>query len=236
MPTDRVLSDQETHRLLMDVIRRPGKNKLLVCTKTDVMPLNTAAKDVSLKIADRIEHEKLEHIYKKKKAENLRLSKEAKTAHGNELIAIEQAQDDHQKELRLWEALLLHSLVKMRKEKITTAIAKKYGPLSDNARTLRVCHVSSRHYEMHLDGYTAQEVPLPLEATGIPDLRTFLSSITAGEKLEVLEYHCSGNLRSAISSLDGWSHRSALAQRDEIRKLVEKPSNVFPPFLIVHLP
>ena len=211
----------------MDVIRKPGKTKLLVCTKVDIMPLNTAAKDVSTKTAARLEHGRLEHLYKKMKAENLKLAKQAKTAKRKKLMDLEQNQTEHQRELRLWEALVVHSLVKMRKEKITSAILEKYVPLSDRARTLRVCHVSNRHYEMHLDGYTELEIPLPLKATGIPDLRDLLSAITVNEKLEILEYHCTGNLRSAISSLDGWSHQSALDQRDEIRKLVVKPSKVF---------
>ena len=121
---------------------------------------------------------------------------------------------------------VLESLVNMRNAKVKRSIKEKYKEISENARTLAICFVSNRDYQMHLEGYTSSQIPLPVPTTGVPKLRYTLSSIPADGKLLALEHYYKGVLRSVIDSMAIWSTQSTFERQKELRKVVEKPKRV----------
>lgn len=114
----------------------------------------------------------------------------------------------------------------MRNKKVGTAIRKKYQAMTSDFSWLPIFYVSNKDYEMHKTGYDEEEIPLPLDMTGIKQMRFLISTLPAERRQNVLSHHWKGNLMSVIGSLEAWSSQSALKKREELRSVVEKPSKV----------
>lgn len=114
----------------------------------------------------------------------------------------------------------------MRNTKVATAVRKKYQAMTDDRSWLSIFHVSNKDYEMHKIGYDEDEIPLPLDMTGIKQMRFLISTLPAERRQNVLFHHWRGNLTSVVDSLNAWSSPSSLQKRAELREMVGKPGKV----------
>lgn len=114
----------------------------------------------------------------------------------------------------------------MRSQKVSVAMRKKYKSGTSDIHTLNIMCVSNQDYSMHKDGYDEEDIPMPIDSTGIPSLRFKLSALPADIRLDVLRQYVKGTVPELISSLDVWSHRSTNHRRLELREVVDKPRKV----------
>ena len=115
------------------------------------------------------------------------------------------------------------ALVRMRNCKVTLALRRKYQGVTPEACNLRINCVSNLHYEHHVNGYNRDFLPLPIETTGIPALRTELLALPAPGKLSALQHHWNGRLMGTIASMNNYSCQT-VNQRQEKLKLVVQQS------------
>lgn len=128
----------------------------------------------------------------------------------------------------LHSARRIELLIKMRNEKIKSTMHKKYRRITSDPKILAIACVSNAHYALHTcpDGYDAGAIPISIQSTGIPDLRTSLFRFTANSRLDVLRQHLHGILPDMIGSLEVWSSKSATKRRLELREIAGKPREV----------
>ena len=118
------------------------------------------------------------------------------------------------------------ALVRMRNRRVTLELHSKYQSVTPEARNLRINCVSNRHYEHHLVGYNRDFLPLPIETTGIPALRSELLELPAPGKLAVLQRHWKGNLIGTITSIKNYSRQCANQRQEELKIVVKKSYKV----------
>ena len=114
----------------------------------------------------------------------------------------------------------------MRNHKVTLELHRKYQGLTPEARNLRIYCVSNLHYEHHVIGYNRDFLPLPIETTGIPALRTELLALPAPGKLSVLQHHWKGNLIGTITSMKNYSRQTIIQRQEELKTVVQKSYEV----------
>lgn len=114
----------------------------------------------------------------------------------------------------------------MRNARITSTIRKNYRQTTSDSKPLEVACVSNAHYAVHINGYDAEAIPISIHSTGIPNLRTSLSWLTAKSKLYVLQQYRYGVLPDIIGSIEIWSSKSATKRRSELRQIAGKPREV----------
>ena len=114
----------------------------------------------------------------------------------------------------------------MRNKKVEGKIRQKYEVSKANQYALKMHFVSSRHYERHKEGYDDFAPPISLALTGIPNLRSFLSTFPALGRFNVLETHIKGIVPSLIQSMELWSSQTDEARQEQIREVVIKPRKV----------
>lgn len=114
----------------------------------------------------------------------------------------------------------------MRNQKVRPDISKKYKNLAPEGHKLRIVCVSSSQYEMHVEGYDKDALPIPLETTGIPGLRRELSELPAQAKLDARSHHLNSGLRNTICSLANYSTQPAMHRQKDLKKLVGKSFEV----------
>lgn len=114
----------------------------------------------------------------------------------------------------------------MRNKKVGTAIRKKYQAMTNDFSWFPIFYVSNKDYEIHKTGYDEEEIPLPLDMTGIKQMRFLMSTLPAERRQNALCHHWRGNLMSVIGSLEAWSSQSAIQKLAELRLIVEKPGKV----------
>ncbi|KAI4253029.1 MAG: hypothetical protein LQ352_003952 [Teloschistes flavicans] len=79
-------------------------------------------------------------------------------------------------------------------------------------------------YEVNAAGYNEEDaLPVSVDATGIPQLRSLMLELPAKERLDALKTYCWGHLPSLISSMESWSVQATIARRLELREVVAKP-------------
>ena len=118
------------------------------------------------------------------------------------------------------------ALVRMRNHKVTLELRRKYEGVTPEARNLRINCVSNLHYEHHMNGYNRDFLPVPIETTGIPALRTELLTLPAPGKLSVLQHHWKGNRMGTITSMRNYSSQSANQRQEELKTVVQKSYEV----------
>ena len=111
----------------------------------------------------------------------------------------------------------------MRNDKVRNRTLERY---KDKGSALDVLFVSSHHYQRHKDGFGEGSIPLSLGLTGIPRLRSLLSSFPASSRFNVLEAHINGTLPSLIHSMEIWSSQSEKVLREQVREVVVRPKKV----------
>ena len=114
----------------------------------------------------------------------------------------------------------------MRNRKVTLELQRKYQGITPKARNLRIYCVSNLHYEHHVIGYNRDFLPLPIETTGIPALRTELLALPASDKLSVLQHHWKGNLVGTITSMNNYSRQTVNQRQEELKIVVQKSYEV----------
>lgn len=114
----------------------------------------------------------------------------------------------------------------MRNRKVGKAMQTKHRGTGIAAEPLKVWCVSSLAYSKNANGYDEEDIPISIEATGIPHLRAFMLRIPAEEKLDVLIRHVRGHLSSLISSMESFSVQSTTHRRLELREVVARPRKV----------
>ena len=75
-------------------------------------------------------------------------------------------------------------------------------------------------------GYNRDFLPLPIETTGIPALRSELLALLASGKLSVLQHHWKGSLMGTIASMKNYSSQSAIQRQAELKDVVQKSFEV----------
>ena len=118
------------------------------------------------------------------------------------------------------------ALVRMRNRKVTLELRRKYQGVTPEARNLRINCVSNLHYEHHVIGYNRDFLPLPLETTGIPALRTELLTLPAPGKLSVLQRHWKRSLMGTIASMKNYSRQTVNQRQEELKIVVQKSYEV----------
>ena len=93
----------------------------------------------------------------------------------------------------------------MRNRKVTFDLRREYQGVTPEARNLQIHCVSNFHYEHHVMGYSRDFLPLPIETTGIPALRSELLALPAAGKLSVLQHYWKGSLIGTIASMENYS-------------------------------
>ena len=114
----------------------------------------------------------------------------------------------------------------MRNRKVTLGLRRKYERVTPEARNLRIHCVSNSHYEHHVIGYNRDMLPLPIETTGIPTLRTELLTLPAPGKLSALQHHWKGSLMGTITSMRNYSSQSVNQRQEELKTVVQKSYEV----------
>ena len=114
----------------------------------------------------------------------------------------------------------------MRNAKIRSVMRKRYSQITPDVKPLHVICVSNQHYRHHLEGYDADSIPISIQSTGIPELRSLLLTLPAGSKLNVLSQYRYGILPDIISSIEMWASKSATKRRSELRLIAAKPREV----------
>ena len=118
------------------------------------------------------------------------------------------------------------ALVRMRNRRVTLELRRKYQGITPEARNLRISCVSSLHYEIHVVGYNRDFLPLPIETTGIPGLRTDLLALPAAGKLSVLQHHWKGSLMGTVASMKNYSRQTVNQRQEELKVVVQKSYEV----------
>ena len=118
------------------------------------------------------------------------------------------------------------ALVGIRNENVITAMREKYASLTGDARKLTMFCISNLHYGMHVEGYDEENIPISLELTGIPAVRIWASRFPVVSKLKALKQHCKFVLPGLINSIELWTDKSALENREDLRSKISKPSKV----------
>ena len=104
---------------------------------------------------------------------------------------------------------------------------QKYKTLTQDNTPLVVLTVSNSDYIKHMEGYElSNEIPISVQATGIPHVRYRLSRLPARSRLDTLKQYCHGTVEDLIGSLRNWAHRSTIERRVELQELVIKPRTV----------
>ena len=75
-------------------------------------------------------------------------------------------------------------------------------------------------------GYNREFLPLPIETTGIPALRSELLALPAPDKLSVLQLYWKGSLMGMIASMKNYSRQSANQRQEELKTVVKKSYQV----------
>ncbi len=118
------------------------------------------------------------------------------------------------------------ALVRMRNHKVIIALRRKYQDVTPEARNLRINCVSNLHYEHHVIGYNRDFLPLPIETTGVPALRSELLALPAPGKLSVLQHHLKGSLMGTIASMKSYSSQFVNHRQEELKIVVQKSYEV----------
>ena len=104
---------------------------------------------------------------------------------------------------------------------------QKYKTLTQDSTPLVVFTVSNSDYIKHMEGYElSNEIPISVQATGIPDVRYRLSQLPARSRLDTLKQYCHGTVEDMVGSLRNWAHQSTIERRVELQELVMKPRTV----------
>ena len=113
----------------------------------------------------------------------------------------------------------------MRNAKVTHGLHKNYRELTKSSNVLTVKCVSSDHYETNKYGFEDDEIPLSVDATGIPNLRHLFSGFPAASKRETFDKHLNW-VRDTFASMGIWGSKPSKLLCEEIREVVAKPLEV----------
>ena len=106
-------------------------------------------------------------------------------------------------------------------------MSQKYKTLTQDNTPLVVLTVSNSDYIKHVEGYElSNEIPISVQATGIPFVRYRLSKLPARPRLDALKHYCHGTVEDLVGSLRNWAHQSTIERRVELQELVMKPRTV----------
>ncbi|KAL8651588.1 MAG: hypothetical protein Q9210_003171 [Variospora velana] len=213
-PVARVQTDNLVDRRIMEYIHKFGSQVALICTKTDDVPLHAKSQEFSATARASWEHKELLRVYEKMTVNKAHLAGKKKAAKGK-------AKRDLEREYK--ELIMKESIILMRNRKVEIAMAARYRGTDAEAQPLKSWFVSSKEYQTNASGFDQEEIPVSIEATGLPQLRAFMLRMPAEHRLDVLKVYCWGHLPSLIGSMEMWSIQSHAHRRIELREVVAKP-------------
>ncbi|KAL9596174.1 MAG: hypothetical protein Q9179_004711 [Wetmoreana sp. 5 TL-2023] len=234
-PIARVQTDNLVDRRLSEYMRRFGSRVALACTKTDDVPGNACPQGFSATDQATWEYTNLSRAFEQMGIYRTKLVKEKNAAKGTLKANLGEELNALRYITKLssfiigaymgpaYAAGLHESILVMRNRKVESAMRMKYNEENPPVENLNIYCVSSAAYELNAKGYNDEDIPVSVNATGIPKLRAFMARVAAEEKLNVLQNHCSGHLPSMMSSLESWSLRLTMDRRREMRRVVAKP-------------
>ncbi|KAL8829118.1 MAG: hypothetical protein Q9170_006308 [Blastenia crenularia] len=216
-PIARVQTDNLVDKRIYDYRQKFGTKVAL-----DV-PSNAKPQDFSAKPQASWEHQQLSRTYEDMGRRKTELSIKKRTANGKEKATLSQELNDISLRRKICHTFLKESVVTMRNRKVESVMATKYCKTDTASESLKVWCVSSTDYQVNTRGYDDEQIPMSVNATGIPRLRAFLLRMPAEQKLEVLKMYSQAHLPSLIRSIDMWTVQSNDIRRNELREVAAKP-------------
>ncbi|KAL9585820.1 MAG: hypothetical protein Q9212_001298 [Teloschistes hypoglaucus] len=213
-PIARVQTDKLVDQRIAEYITRFGPRVSLICTKSDDVAAIVDPEDFSATNHAISEYTHLLRIYEEMGSARTDLLSRKKAAVGKAKAGLG---------LDLNNLTLRESVLKMRNRKVERAMRDRHQEADSVNGPLRIVCVSSMAYEVNALGYSEDVIPVSVESTGIPQLRSVISGLPARERLSVLQLYCWGHLKSLISSMESWTVQSTIARRLELREVVAKP-------------
>lgn len=114
----------------------------------------------------------------------------------------------------------------MRNRKVVRSMRDIYRGIASGPNPLDIFCVSNSHYTMHKTGYDEEGIPLSIDVTGVPTIRSMLSTLPAAARLRVLEQHIEGVLKEFVNSMELWSLQATNHRRLELKEIVARPGKV----------
>ncbi|KAL8640970.1 MAG: hypothetical protein Q9228_002174 [Teloschistes exilis] len=213
-PIARVQTDNLVDQRIAEYITRFGPRVSLICTKTDDVAAIVDPEDFSATNHAISEYRHLLRIYEDMGEARIDLLNRKRAAVGK--IKTELGSE-------LNDLTLRESVLKMRNRKVERAMRDRHQEPNSVDEPLRIVCISSMAYEVNAQGYSEEAIPVSLEATGIPQLRSVILGFPARERFDALQVYCWGHLPSLISSMESWTVQSTIARRLELREVVAKP-------------
>ncbi|KAM0805279.1 hypothetical protein BDR22DRAFT_969026 [Usnea florida] len=223
-PIARIQTDNLVQRRLGEIHRLFGHRKGLLCSKIDDVNAKQKPSDLDATPEATEEHERLSEAHDRICNEKSLLTSMKKQARGKEKKTFSQKIGALELNKRIYSALLREGLIQMRNQKVTMIMRQKYKTLTQDNTPLVVFTVSNSDYIKHMEGYElSNEIPISVQATGIPDVRYRLSQLPARSRLDTLKQYCHGTVEDMVGSLRNWAHQSTIERRVELQELVMKP-------------
>ncbi|KAL9588376.1 MAG: hypothetical protein Q9203_002813 [Teloschistes exilis] len=207
-------TDNLVDQRIAEYITRFGPRVSLICTKTDDVAAIVDPEDFSATNHAISEYTHLLRIYEDMGEARIDLLNRKRAAVGK--IKTELGSE-------LNDLTLRESVLKMRNRKVERAMRDRHQEPNSVDEPLRIVCISSMAYEVNAQGYSEEAIPVSLEATGIPQLRSVILGFPARERFDALQVYCWGHLPSLISSMESWTVQSTIARRLELREVVAKP-------------
>ncbi|KAL0253313.1 hypothetical protein SLS55_010286 [Diplodia seriata] len=226
---ERVETDANTHRYLIDAFRRKrGANVLLVATGSESVNTKPHYLNKRISMAAPVDAANLTTLKGQlemtaldlqKIQKELRIANRDRDRDAVESLAEEERVLEFQ-ELSLG-AKLSEYCVHMRNTKVSHTVGKKYFDLTKDPLPLPIFCVSNTEYAVHTNGYKRKDMPkMSVGATGIPALRAFLHGLPATRNFHAFQHHRKLVLPSLLNNLEMTCSQTKLMRRDELQEII----------------
>ncbi|KAF2116374.1 hypothetical protein BDV96DRAFT_51219 [Lophiotrema nucula] len=214
------------HHILDTFYRKRGGSVTLVITKADDVKHESGGR-VSYNIQEQEYLSSLDEYDKEVKEElknNGRLSK------GSEMSSNPDFLKEIMKKDKLYRFLSHHAksrrkqiLVAARNRKVTKSLQEWYISKTKDSRGLPVFCVSNSVHMEHIVGFLDKQPPiLPIDETGITQLRSYLFALPAkAGKADTLKYHCDVRIRTLLDAMAmSCAGTKAMMKREHLIKAI----------------
>ncbi|OJD34166.1 tat pathway signal sequence [Diplodia corticola] len=226
---DRVETDADTHRYLIDAFRRKrGASVLMVATGSDSVNIRPTQLMKRISAANAVDAANLTTLKEQFDMSDLELKNITKEMNAARSRRDRDAVEDLSERKGIFElqkasleASISEYCIKMRNLKVTRKVREKYLELTKDPVSLPMFCVSNSEYATHALGYDKKYPPkMSVSVTGIPDLRAYLYALPALRKLRAFEHHRKVVLPSLLNNLEMTCSQTKLMRRDELQKIL----------------
>ncbi|KAL1640220.1 hypothetical protein SLS58_007171 [Diplodia intermedia] len=217
---DRVETDADTHKYLIDAFRRKrGASVLMVATGSDSVNIRPTQLSKRISTADAVDAANLTTLKEQLDMSDLELKNITKELHAARARRDRDALEDLSEQKGKLE--LSEYCVTMRNTKVSRNVKQKYSELTKDPVPLPMFCVSNSEYTTHALGYDRKYPPkMGVDATGVPELRAFLYGLPAVRKFRVFDHHRKTVLPSLLNNLELTCSQTKLMRRDELQRIL----------------